>query len=485
MELLEDHEVKYDAIIVDEAQDFADEFWFPLECMMANITQPTPEETVIIWDAACVEWQRLGAHGLTARQAQKRVLHALAASGLDLARNERALRINFIRKRERWIEGGYTPAALRDQRPESSGHRRELPLTADDGKLLLARSLHGGLAQAWRQARNAGILSAAATQAYLHQPASKSYVPHRVRDHLTPNLRMLDDIHHGPRQAALQGAYISRDWSDVSPGDWYSADDTTLPLYYWEENEQGRPHVLRGQCLVMNDCRTGRLLAFALHSERNYTAKVIRGLILKVHDTYGLPRRGFFFERGTWASAKLLKGAGDEVPGTETELGLREWVEFRHAQPGNARAKTVERIIGLLQNRMEDQPGYCGRNEQVEKFERLRRRMQDVKSGKLHPREFLLHRDEWAHRLQDICEAYNQEVQEGRMLKGLSPREAWESLFDANSPLVQLSGETRYLLANHRRPLKVSRNGSPRTVTALPHALSGAGLSRPLPHRGG
>lgn len=34
--LLEDHELKYDAIIVDEAQDFADEFWFPLECMMSD-----------------------------------------------------------------------------------------------------------------------------------------------------------------------------------------------------------------------------------------------------------------------------------------------------------------------------------------------------------------------------------------------------------------------------------------------------------------
>jgi len=34
--LLEDHEVKFDAVIVDEAQDFADEFWFPLECMMAD-----------------------------------------------------------------------------------------------------------------------------------------------------------------------------------------------------------------------------------------------------------------------------------------------------------------------------------------------------------------------------------------------------------------------------------------------------------------
>jgi hypothetical protein len=41
----------------------------------------------------------------------------------------------------------------------------------------------------------------------------------------------------------------------------------------------------------------------------------------------------------------------------------------------------------------------------------------------------------------------------------LSPREAWESLFDASRPLVRLTAETRYLLANHRRPLKVTKNG--------------------------
>lgn len=38
--LLGEHEVKFDAIIVDEAQDFADEFWFPLQCMMTD-----PEKT--------------------------------------------------------------------------------------------------------------------------------------------------------------------------------------------------------------------------------------------------------------------------------------------------------------------------------------------------------------------------------------------------------------------------------------------------------
>jgi hypothetical protein len=428
---------------------------------VGDAVRPTKEELQLIWDAACNEWLRLCDAGGKHAKARKRILAALDASGINIAKTYAALRRNFVRKINLWEQAGYTIAALRDRRSECSGKRQPLGLSDEDSRILIARGLTGnGLAPAWRGALAAGELSPAVAQRYISNPASKSYVPQRVRNLLGPDIELLQDIHHGPRQAALKGAYISRDWSDVAPADWYSADDTTLPVYYWEESENGSPRVLRGQCLVMNDCRTNRVLAFALHSERNYTAKVIRGLIVRTHDSFGFPREGFFFERGTWASSKLLKGAMDEVPSEETELGLREFgLRFRHAKPGNARAKTIERILGLLQDRMEGEPGYCGRNEQVEKFERFERLKLDVQSGKLHPQGRLFHRDEWVARLADICDAYNNEPQEGRMLKGMSPREAWDSLFDVKRPLVRLSAETRYLLANHRRPLKVTANG--------------------------
>ena len=426
---------------------------------VANPTAPSAAELQLVWDAACTEWKRLIDAGGTPVKAKRAVLGALVASGIDLARTYSGLRRNFGHKLDRWMEEGQRVGALRDRRSETNRDRHQLPLTDEDRRLLTARALTGSLARAWRETLRGGELSQAVTATYIANPASKSYVPQSVREQITPDVTMLEDIHHGPRQAALKGAYITRDWSGVAPGDWYSADDTTLPLYYWEEDDDGSPRVLRGQCLVMNDCRTNRVLCFALHSERNYTAKVIRGLILRTHETYGLPREGFFFERGTWASAKLLKGSADEVPSDETELGLREWVEFRHAKPGNARAKTVERIIGLLQDRMEAQPGYCGRNEMIEKFEPVQRALLDVKSGKADPRKLFLHRDEWVKRLAEICDAYNDEVQEGRMIHGMSPREAWDKLFDPTRPLLRLSPETRYLLANRRRPLKITRNG--------------------------
>ncbi len=105
------------------------------------------------------------------------------------------------------------------------------------------------------------------------------------------------------------------------------------------------------------------------------------------------------------------------------------------------------------------EPGYCGRNEQVEKFERLQRDLLDARSARSHPSEFLLHRDEWVQRLSEICDAHNNEPQQGGRLTDLSPREAWDRLFDFNQPLLRLSPETRYILSNHRRPLNVTKNG--------------------------
>ena len=427
---------------------------------VADIDRPAPAEILLVWTYAMEEYERLIDAGLSTHNATRRVVDMLHASGLPLARSRPALRRTFARKVDRWIDGGRVPGAIEDMRASNSGRRRPLPLSADDINLLTARGLTGGVSKAWRDALGKGELSATAAQAYVSNPVSKSYVPQRVRDLVGPDVEMLQDIHHGPRQAALKGAYITRDWSEVSPGDWYQADDVTLPLYYWEEDGEGHLHVMRGQCLPMIDCRTNRVLTFALHSERNYTAKVIRSLILKTHDTYGLPRVGFHFENGIWRSSKLIKGQteSDTVPSEETELGLREWVRFMHAKPGNARSKPVERVIGLLQNRMEDQPGYCGRNEQVEKFERVQEHIRQVQAGKVEPSQFFLHRNEWIDRLAQICDAYNGETQEGK-LKGQSPREAWDSLFDKSRPLVRLTAETRYLLANHRRPLKVSKNG--------------------------
>jgi hypothetical protein len=198
-----------------------------------------------------------------------------------------------------------------------------------------------------------------------------------------------------------------------------------------------------------------------MHSENNYNARVIRGLILSTHETNGLPRRGFYFERGIWQSSRIVTGgerASDELTTDDTEAGLRDLgVKFIHARL--PRSKLVERVLGILQSQMEHEPGYCGRNEQTDKFERLQRNLQLARAGHIKFEDFLLHRDVWVHRLTEICDEYNSERQDGRLLGGLTPRELWDTKFDFNQPLVRLGDDMRYILANHRRPLRVTKNG--------------------------
>ena len=425
-----------------------------------DVASPTIADRNWVWTAMCDVYQAQLETGKSQRPARRQIVNYVFANASWMSGNKQSLAKCFDEKWRRFCAGERFVA---DRRPGRSGNHSKLPLTEDDEKKLIARGLTngGGLSAAWRNSLERGDLSPAVTARYIPNPASKSYVPARVRTLVSPQIGMLDDIHHGPHQAKLKGAYITRDWSDVSPGDWYQADDTTPGLYYWEEDDTGRPRVLRGQFLPMIDCRTARVLSFVLHSERNYTAKVIRGLILTTHDTYGLPRVGFHFENGIWRSSKLIKGVeapADFVDLQETELGLREFVRFMHSKPGNARAKVVERVMGHLQDRMEDQPGYVGRNEQTEKFERVQAQIRAITSGKLDPSGVLLHRDEWTNRLEQLCESYNGERQDGR-LKGQSPRETWDALFNPSRPLTRLSPDTRYLLANHRRPMKVTKNG--------------------------
>ena len=133
---------------------------------------------------------------------------------------------------------------------------------------------------------------------------------------------------------------------------------------------------MRGQTIVFIDLRTTRILGLLLHSEKTYNARIIRSLITRVADEHGLPRKGFYFERGLWKSARLLTGnaavKADECDWQQSELGLREFgLKFIHARL--PRAKPVERVLGALQNMMEGEPGYVGRNEIVEKMERVQK----------------------------------------------------------------------------------------------------------------
>jgi hypothetical protein len=348
---------------------------------------PTINEKAMLWSTAFEQSLALVESGLKLAKARKAMRRALLKCGVTLAKNETSLAQLWRVKEAAWrdAQGGFS--VLKDGRAVSSGNHRTPEIPQEDIDLTIAHAVKfgGRVSQAWRHVLENRMLSAE-VQSYYEGAffASKSYVPRTIRDAAKHEVRLMRDIHHGPRTAKLNGAYITRDWSECASGDWYQADDVTLNNYYYAPDGRGGWSLMRGQVLLMIDARSTCILSFAILDQRNYTAHAIRTLITRTCDDHGLPRKGFYFEGGIWENSKLLKGdssvSADDLTWTESEGGLRDLgLAFKHSR--NPRSKPVERVIGQLQNLLDGQPGDAGREEMKDKFERFQERKRLVESG--------------------------------------------------------------------------------------------------------
>ena len=422
-----------------------------------NPAAPTELEKNCLWIYAFEHYEHELQHCGKPKAIKRATLKFLCENATFLGKSEKGIKVQFDRKLKRWREGGRLPAAIADVRKRNPG--RPAPKFSDEEEhVLIAKALRagGGVSQAWRESKDRGVFNNRVSQHYTSTPASKSYVPSRIRKLITVKLKMLRDHHHGPRTAKLNGAFINRDPSTFNAGDWFQADDVTLPNYYYIEREEGF-QLLRGQFLAMCDCRSTFILGYVLIPQRNYTAHHIRNLTTIVADTYGLPRKGFYYENGMWRTARLLHGRADEINWHKTEMGLRGLgLQFRHAKL--PRGKVIERVFGLLQNHLESEPGYAGRDERYDKFERVQEQLSLVRRGKAHPSDFFLSESEYLKRLGVIVDRFNNERQEGKYCPGLSPKEAFEK-FHGDEPRVCLDTSCRHLLASHKMRVRCGRNG--------------------------
>lgn len=432
-------------------------------------TAPTAGETAYFWLRTFEVYEaRLAAHRAPKRT-KRALLKFLERNAPFLGKPGNALRLNFKRKYDRWVDRDRRPEALVDARAEKSGHHRAPKLDEQDQDRLVAHAVFncgGRVSQAWRELRELRELfegeglSQELCGYYIANPANKSAVPRRIRNAVKCEVKMLEDIHHGPRTASLNGAYILRDWNGEAASDWHQADDVTLPIIYYVPNDTGGFSLLRGQCILMIDLRSTRVLGYALRPENNYHSGMIRVLITKVCDEHGLPRKGFYFERGIWKNSKLLVGDrnADPLSWGEVELGLREFgLRFIHSEEPTS--KPIERVVGAFQNLLEGDPGYLGRNEMVEKFERVQAQKREVEGGKAHPSTYFYDEAQWCQRIEELCAKYNAAPQGGKMTCGLSPDEAYLKFSNQADPPIRLDATCRYLLALHKRPLRVGRNG--------------------------
>ncbi len=424
--------------------------------MVADINKPTAKEKQIIWTYVLSAAEELTAGGMGEKDANKAALKFLNNEALFIAKSADALRAAFYRKAKAWKKSGGKPSAIKDRRGERSGNHKPVPLSEADELLILGFTSQAGgrLSQGWREARRSGLLSPELMARYsLDERENKSYVPNAIRAALQHKVRMVDDHHHGPHRAKMNGAFLERDPNAIRPGDWFQGDDTTLPIYIHNEKDPRKP--TRGQFLMMVDVRTGFILSYVQIADKAYNGRDVRNLITATHDRWGLPRKGFYFENGIWR-AKTVKGGiawADTEAGLITELNLR----FQHAR--EARAKIVERMFGHLQNYTERIQGYVGRDERHDCYERIQKQMQAVRGGKVPGVEVLLTQEELCRALDWAIDQVNNDPQNGKYCPGLTPEEAYAQYFDYNDRLVRLGRTTRYLLADSVHKVKVGRNG--------------------------
>jgi hypothetical protein len=236
------------------------------------------------------------------------------------------------------------------------------------------------------------------------------------------------------------------------------ADDFTMPVYFYIPDGEGWFTLTRGQILIFIDFRTLCVLGWSLQPDRNYSSLTIRSLCTHVFGEHGVPEI-LQFERGIWESSALIKGKKEAAIGfSEVAQGLREFgIRFIHSI--RARSKVVERVGGLLQDLMESEPGYCGRDERRDAPEALRKQMAALEGRKNGCMDFFYSYDQWNRRFGEIVAQYNAAPQQGRILQGLAPDDAFVKFADPADPPMQFSGSLRYLLAHDKRPVRVTLNG--------------------------
>jgi hypothetical protein len=421
-----------------------------------NPHAPTETEQRGIWTLAFEHHDRFVSQGMNSKQAARRVRDFLFAVIPFLAPTRNALRMSFERKLARWTESNRDAKALRDGR-EENGNSFQLP--AEDRERLIHRAVfyyRGDVAPAWRDLLRCGF-SPAVVERYTGQAGRKSHVPASVIDSVSPEVEIFTTTHQGPRAFDAIKGHVTRSYDGISSLQCISGDDFTLNTYFFVPDGKGWFQLTRGQVILFIDFRSLRILGWALEPRKSYSSLTIRSLCTHILGEFGVPEI-LYFERGMWKSATLLKGKTDPFDFTEISQGLREFgVKFIHAI--RPRTKAVERVGGMFQDIAEAEPGYCGRDERRDAPESLRRQMAEVEARKVHPSKYFYSFNQWNRRLGQLVDQYNTEPQQGHVLAGMSPDQAFEAHMDKNNPPMQFSAGLRYLLAHDKRLARVTLNG--------------------------
>jgi hypothetical protein len=438
----------------------------------ADPSAPTRTEIAAFW-AEVFELYRSGADTNREQRALRCALvKFLFRHALWLAQSSHALRVAFDRKYARWIENDESSAALLDGRELKRGEKRAPEIPQDDVNRIVwhaAKNCGGRVAQALRDFAGSGErsgLSAGTVEIITRHHKSKSAFNRRLIERVKYEVKMMKPHLLGKKAKDDAMAHVERDYSKLASMEIVNADDFTMPLYFYIPDGNGWFTLTRGQCLLMLDVRSWKIIAWSLQPERNYNSLTIRTLMNSVCTGCGIPKI-WYFEKGIWQKSHVVKGTApvgwnDAHSWAEAKVGWENLgVKFQHAI--RARTKPVERVGGLLQNLMHGIRGYCGRDERRDCPEATKSAMDEFVSKEFrsghHPGELFLSFDEWHDQLEQIIDRYNAASQEGKVLCGLSPDEAFEKCWPHDNPPSKLDANSWHLVAHYVRPVPVTTNG--------------------------
>ena len=286
---------------------------------------------------------------------------------------------------------------------------------------------------------------------------------HASKSHVTPSIRaalrvpvLVGKRIQGPRAADLAGRFTPLDWSHVEPNDVWCSDDMTSNVIAWVETPHEPGYRLgQPQILPILDCGTLRWLTVhvILRESGQYTGDDIFGLFGDTFDRFGLPGH-MILEGGHWQSRNVIghrTGISDEDRiGGLASLGVNV---IRSHSPRN---KPIEQAFNQLQYSTDNCIGFVGRAQRTDLPEAVKKQIALVKSGRHHPKEFFLHVSQLADHYQQTMSNLNHERQDGLVLRGQSPLEAWAATSQA-ARLVPDSAKWMYRSA--LAVSKVTRNG--------------------------
>ncbi len=462
-------------------------------CKVVDRANLTAAETEFLW-RTCIEHygQLTGslADSPNGNQERRRIKAALleylfkAFPSGTLCASFKSLKRRFDEKLSTYHKCG---AAALKSKHENSG-RVAKKLCASCRPLMMGASVDfdKNYRQAWRQLHQTKKLCEDCRAAWTFNIRThKSYCPKSVIEDIRAEVELAWMVaRRGPKFTRLRSPYVKRNWSDTAPGDYSVMDDMTpdtavygsveMPLAY-DDSQSGKPFVGRMEALFSVDERTDYPLAFVIilgDPETHYSAQRKatynqanqRQLLLRQHDSTGLPHIGLKLENGPWKNymmdgEKLDRWQSLDVP--RFENGLAEMgIKIRHALPGNPRSKIIERVFAAVHNRMRCHPGYLGNNERMDRRELTQDFLARVKRGQEHPGNELLSVSQFTQLLSDEFMSFADEPQNGERLPGVSPREAFYSGIDGHpgyseKPLRQFASSARFLLSTHEKIVTV------------------------------